>query len=93
MDAFLSNPDVSPLLSVDLQQNQLTEVPNQLRFFEKLVRVNLNQNGIRTVKEGSFKFVPQNHQEDRSRMDVYLDENQISSIEPNAFQGKRNLIL
>ena len=88
LDAFLSNADVSPLLSVDLQQNQLTAVPIQLRLFEKLVRVNLNQNHIRTVTAGSFVFVPQNHQEDRSRMDVYLDENQISSIEPNTFQGK-----
>ena len=88
LNAFLSNPEViSPLLSVDLQQNQLTAVPDQLRLFEKLVRVNLNQNRISTVKTGSFVFVPRNHQEDRSRMDVYLNENQISTIEPDAFQG------
>ena len=93
LDAFLSNPNVSPLLSLDLQNNQLTEVPQQLSRLEKLVRVNLMQNRIRTIRTEAFVFVPQNHQEDRTRMDVYLDENGISTIEPMAFLGYYNFIL
>jgi hypothetical protein len=81
LSAFISNQSgISPLGAVTLNNNKLTKVPDEIKFFPRLVYVNLAGNNIRTIQRGAFNFT--------STADhVLLFENEISFIEPGAFQG------
>lgn len=59
----------------------LTEVPEQILSFKRLDTIHLENNAITTVKSGAFKFssVP--------GKELSLSYNELSLIEPNAFQG------
>ena len=81
LSAFLSSQSViSPLGAVTLNDNKLTKVPDEIKFFSRLVYVNLAGNNIRTIQRGAFNFTST---ADR----VLLYENEINFIEPGAFQG------
>ena len=81
LSAFLSYQSViSPLGAVTLNENKLTKVPDEIKFFPRLVYVNLAGNNIRTIQRGTFNFTLT---ADR----VLLFENEINFIEPGAFQG------
>lgn len=80
LSAFLSNPSISPLGAVTLNDNLLTKVPEELNRFPQLVFINLAGNNIRVIPTGAFKFTA-------TADHVLLYENEISLIEPGAFQG------
>ena len=81
LNAFISNPLVSPLNQLLLYGNQLTRVPQQIPQFRWLTFVNINNNQIPTVELAAFNF----HTEKLNLID--LSDNQITNIKPNAFQG------
>ena len=81
LSSFLTNPSTSPLGAVTLNNNLLTTVPEEIRHFPQLVYINLSGNNIRSISTGAFQF--------RATADrVLLFENEISVIEPEAFQGE-----
>ena len=81
LDVFLSSTEATNLLgSAYFFNNKLTRVPNQIKFFPRLVNVTLNYNSIASLESETFNF--------SSTVNYLgLDSNQISSIEPGAFQG------
>ena len=81
LNAFISNPLVSPLNQLLLYGNQLTRVPQQIPQFHWLTFVNINNNQIPTVELAAFNF----HTKKLNLID--LSDNQITNIKPNAFQG------
>ena len=56
LDAFLNTPGVNPLGIVLFSANQLTRIPDQLRYFNKLSNVELNNNRISSIEPGTFVF-------------------------------------
>jgi hypothetical protein len=81
LDQFLK-PQISPLGFVDLYNNRLTYVPSQLKLFnETLYHIDLEANYITTLRSGDFIF---NIKAER----LVLNFNNISTMEPDAFQGK-----
>ena len=66
-----------------LTDNRLTRVPNQVKLFERLYVVHLQNNSIETVQSGAFMST----RGGKDRLNVYLTDNQIRLIEPGAFQG------
>jgi len=81
LDSFLNTPSVSPVSTVALYRNLLTRVPHQIFNFTQLDSVLLDHNSIRTITKNSFNFT-------RSPRYVWLNNNQMTSMEPDAFQGK-----
>ena len=80
LEAYLSTRHVTPLKYLDLQKNGLTHVPSQLKSFPRLDTVYMYDNAIRTIRYGDFNFTATlNH--------LSLDSNQLTTIEPGAFQG------
>lgn len=80
LDAFINTPSVSPVSTVALYRNLLTRVPEQIFNFTQLDSVFLDHNSIRTIHKNSFYFT-------RSPRYVWLNNNQMTSMEPDAFQG------
>ena len=56
LDAFVNTPGVSPLGMVLFSSNHLTRIPDQLRLFNKLSNVELNNNRIGSIDPGTFVF-------------------------------------
>ena len=81
LNAFTSNPLVSPINRLVLYSNQLTRVPEQITQLRWLTFVNLNANQIPSVKLAAFNFTTE-------KLNIIdLSENDISNIKPAAFQG------
>ena len=80
LDAFLTTPNVSKILRLALPGNNLTRVPDQIRLFTRLIYVDLEDNHIQTIHSGAFVSHLDQHY-------VFLDNNKISHLEPDAFQG------
>lgn len=80
LEAYLNTPDVSPLLELDLSENQLTRIPSQLSSFPHLVYVDLKLNNITFIQSGSFNFTD-------PVIQLHLEKNELHQIEPGAFQG------
>lgn len=80
LNSFLSTSGVSPLGRLDLFFNKLTKVPVEIPQFPQLDLVYLYRNSIDSVKSGAFNFA-----KTLVRLDLY--DNQITAIEPGAFQG------
>jgi len=78
---FLSASDVSPLSGILFTGGELTKVPEQIRLFEMLEHVHLENNRIRSIQSGAFKF-------SKHFKGLWLDHNQIQRIDPGAFEGK-----
>ena len=78
---FLSSSNVmSPLTGILLMGGELTKVPEEIRLFDKLEYVHLENNRIRSVQSGSFKF-------SKYFKGLWLDNNQIQRVDPGAFEG------
>ena len=80
IDAFLSNPDVSPITLLSLGNNSLTRVPDRLPLMSELEHVSLANNKIRSISAGTFNFT-------RTLQYIGLNDNQLVYIEPGAFLG------
>ncbi len=63
-----------------VRMTQLNHVPRQMTHFKTLRRVWMSENDISVVKTGSFLFA-------LPVSTLYLMDNKIREIEPNAFQG------
>ena len=79
LNVFLS-PRVSPLGTLYLNNNSLTQVPEQIKMFPQLKKVWLDHNRIRSIASGAFDFT--------ARLDkLSLYHNPIINIENGAFKG------
>ena len=81
-NAFLSYANVSLLTSLTLYNNSLTRIPEQIRLFPRLVRMSLSTNKFKSVERSVY--FPQTVE---FLEHLGLDYNQISTIEPGAFQS------
>ena len=83
LDALLAKPNVTSLSHLHLSENNLTRIPDQVKLFTQLKSVDLSANQIVAIQSGAFV----SHQQ---QMMIFLNGNQISRIEPEAFQGLSN---
>lgn len=82
LDAFLS-PNVNPLSRADLEDNNLVEVPYQLKMFTQLNYLQLFSNRLTSIPSGAFNFTSK-------LQTLFLFNNSpLASIEPGAFHGER----
>ena len=79
LNYFLA-PGISPLGALILSQNQLTKIPDQIKQFDKLNYVDLDQNKMQSVASGAITFT-------KLQNSISLGFNQLSTISPGAFQG------
>lgn len=88
-DAFLLYADINLLVSLTLFNNSLTRVPEQIRLFPRLVRISLATNKLRTIERALY-FPPTIEFMEHIGLDYQSEKedtyNQISQIEPGAFQ-------
>lgn len=80
MDSLLSTPGISPVSILFLSNNLLTRVPDQIRFFPKLITANLDYNKLTSIDSGAFNFTSK-----LSYLNIF--GNQIATIDPGAFLG------
>lgn len=84
LQVFVSNSNVSSrLVRIDLPRNRLTRIPKQIRHFSQLSKLDLGYNKITHIKSGDFNFTSR-----KDSTSLFLHENKISLIEPEAFLGK-----
>ena len=83
LDAFLTTPGISPVGLLDLMSNRLTRVPTQMKFFNQLDYVYLNNNDITSIESGAFNFPDAAN----PILDLDLQNNQLTTIAPGAFKG------
>ena len=57
LDAFVKHSDPGRFRLLHLRDNQLSRVPQQVRSFSQLTRVNLGNNKIQTIKSDDFNLV------------------------------------
>jgi hypothetical protein len=80
MNALLTTPDISPVSILFLSNNYLTRVPDQIRFFPKLITANLDYNKLTSIDYSAFNFTSK-----LSYLNIF--GNEIATIAPGAFQG------
>ena len=85
LDHFISTRGVSPLRELHLNDNKLTRIPDESRYFTELNWVELDGNQIGAIKKGSF-----NTSQPLLHLGFY--GNKITSIEPGAFSGNDYLL-
>ena len=83
-------PVQDKLKKIILSNNRLTKVPNEIRQFNHITRVDLRFNQIRWIESGAFKFSDIEVEEFGL---VDLGDNQINHIEANAFQGNSKMTI
>ena len=93
LDAFLTTPGVSPVGDLNLYQNRLTRVPTQIKFFDQLRQVSLQENSITSVESGAFNATFPGGQNSSfnyflPNLNLELVWNQITTIAPGAFKGQ-----
>lgn len=81
LDQFLK-PLATPVAYLDFYLNHLTFVPHQITQFNQLIRVDLEYNEIPVIRTGDFVFETKLER-------LVLANNNISVIEPGAFQGNQ----
>ena len=84
--AFLSTSDNNSqqqqrLVSVEIENSQLTHIPQEITLFNWLQNVQLSGNHIRSIRSGAFNFIS-------PLKTLNLSANGLENIEPGAFQGK-----
>ena len=80
LTSYIATPNVTPLSVLDLSYNSLTQIPKEVVLFSALVDVNLNHNNIRSIPFDAI------HCSSKCRS-ISLVGNQLTNIEPGAFQG------
>ena len=85
LETFLSSGNVNRLRLLNLKNNQLTHVPNQIRLFSHLTRLNLGRNKIRSIKSEDFNFSKVST--DDGGIQLWLNDNYLRHIEPCALLG------
>ena len=85
LETFLSSGNVNRLRLLNLKNNQLTHVPNQIRLFSHLTRLNLGRNKIRSIKSEDFNFSKVST--DDGGIQLWLNDNYLRYIEPGALLG------
>ena len=78
----LSDSASAQLRTLDLVNNQLTQVPRELSKFHRLQNVDFSHNNIHSIYTGAFHFIELFNNE------LDLSYNGLSHIEDGAFQGK-----
>ena len=78
----LSDSASAQLRTLELVNNQLTQVPRELSKFQRLQNVDFSHNNIHSIYTGSFHFMELFNNE------LDLSYNGLSHIENGAFQGK-----
>jgi hypothetical protein len=93
LNSFLINcKNVSLLRRLSATGNFLTRIPLEIRFFPSLAVLNFFANRIDSIKGDDFKFQNSTLSIDDQVM-ILLDNNKISYIEPDAFEGKFVIML
>ena len=83
--AFLATSDNNSqqqqqLVSVEIENSQLTHIPQEITLFNWLQNVQLSGNHIRSIRSGAFNFIS-------PLKTLNLSANGLENIEPGAFQG------
>ena len=74
---------------LQLDNNDLTKVPDEIRLFNQLTSVELTGNKITSISSGAFDI-----QTESEAVKLYLDNNDaLTEIKPGAFQGETELKL
>ena len=79
-------PMKNKLGRLNLNYNNLTKVPDEIRQFDHIYSVDLDVNQIRLIESGAFKFPDKVNEKGSS---LSLQYNPIDRIEPGAFQGNK----
>ena len=79
LDSFL-DADIGSLSGLDFYNNSLTKIPEQIKPFSLLKDIYLSSNQLRVISADSFHF-------DAALEVLYLSDNPLTTIEPEAFQG------
>ena len=82
LNLFLTTPGLGPVGAVALVG--LTSIPTQISKFDKLSMVSLLDNNIQTIPTGAFNFSSSQN----SQFMISLKGNQLTSVQPGAFDGK-----
>jgi len=75
-----TDPIGNMLTTIQLDRIQLNRIPDSLPLFNRLENVYIRNNNIQSIGTGTFKFAST-----LRRLD--LSSNELSRIEPGAFQG------
>ena len=86
LTSFITTPSITPLGGVMFYNNSLTRIPDEIHLLPQLVEANFQDNNIVSVQSGAFNFV-------KNLGDLDLASNQISTIEPGAFQGEIQIFI
>ena len=78
-----SSSPISPLIHIDLTQNQLTTIPARLAELSELNFVDLRFNRIHSIESKNAFIAPSNTNE----LQLILQGNDVNIIETGAFQG------
>lgn len=85
LQSFVKNANnLLPMSRLYLRENQLTRVPDEVKYFQQLEYIFMETNQIRTIQSGAFHSGWNRTEEPLS---IYLDSNAINRVEPSAFQG------
>jgi Leucine-rich repeat (LRR) protein len=82
LTSFLTTPGVSSVAYLYLNDNQLTYVPREIKFFTQATHVVLDRNNISSIESGAFNF--------SGPLPLWVLElgaNQLTTIAPGAFRG------
>ena len=84
LTAFVKHSDPGRFRLLHLRENQLSRVPQEVRSFTQLTRVNLGNNKIQTIESDDFKFPSENT---GHSLELWLNSNELKKIEPGALDG------
>ena len=87
LNTFIRNSRNFTLLHlILLKHNHLTKIPPEIRLFPRLTQLHFGFNLIGSIRAVDFKFTLSKAEDDKV-VKLFLSNNQISYIEPGAFEG------